>query len=377
MKMFRQNTKYVLGLGVLLCVFSFMQWTGNGVSTGVAAADAQITDETIFSEKSAVLDRNNPHVRRAMDIQGRYTRTLMEMPDVVGTATGLAEDNSPAILVFTKQEMKAGALPENLEGIPVTIKVTGEIFALREHINAGRPLKPTSKFPMPVPIGVSTGNAGECSAGTIGARVKDASRNLYYALSNNHVYALEIDAHIGSLILQPGLYDTRCSSGQSNVIGTLSYFTTIDFDGGNNIVDAAYAITSTDQLNKATPSDGYGEPNSFTYTQATHNPPYIGQSVMKYGRTTRLTTGTINGINVTLRVCYNSACSRIATFIDQIAVGSNSFSRAGDSGSLIVSNDEHAYPIGLLFAGGGGITFANPIDAVLNSFNVNVSIDGK
>jgi hypothetical protein len=131
------------------------------------------------------------------------------------------------------------------------------------------------------------------------------------------------------------------------------------------------------QLDNSTPSSGYGQPNSRTYTQEPGNPPLIGQSVMKYGRTTRLTTGTVNGVNVTLNVCYNSSCSLIATFTDQIAIGSNNFSRAGDSGSLIVSNDANAnaYPIGLLFAGGGGITFANPIDAVLNS--LNVSIDGK
>jgi hypothetical protein len=375
MKTFRQNAKYVLGLGVLLCVFSFIHWTGNSVSTGVGAAEAQITDETISSVENAVLDKNNPHVRRAMDTQRRHTRTLMEMPDVVGTATGLNENNSPTILVFTKQEIKAGAIPDYLEDIPVTIKVTGEIFALREQINkAGGIVKPTSNFSMPVPIGVSTGNSGECSAGTIGARVKDASGNAY-ALSNNHVYALENGAPIGSAILQPGLYDTRCRTGQSNVIGFLYSFIPIDFAGGNNIVDAAIASSSTAQLNNATPLDGYGNPNSLTYTQATGNPPFIGQSVMKYGRTTRLTTGTINGINVTVSVCYNSSCSLIATFTDQIAVNPGSFSKAGDSGSLIVSNDANAYPIGLLFAGGTGITFANPIDAVLSS--CTVSIDGK
>jgi hypothetical protein len=71
----------------------------------------------------------------------------MEMPDVVGTATGLTDNNSLTILVFTKQEMKAGEIPEYLEGIPVTIQVTGEIFALREQINGvGGNVKPTSKF---------------------------------------------------------------------------------------------------------------------------------------------------------------------------------------------------------------------------------------
>lgn len=368
MKTFQQNIRYVLGLVVLLCMFSFIQWTGNGVSTGVATAEAKITDETISSEENAVLDKNDPQVRSAMDTQRRHTPALMEMPDVVGTATGLTKDNRPTILVFTKQKMKAGSIPEYLEGVPVRIKVTGKIFALRGTV------KPTSKFSMPVPIGVSTGNIGECSAGTISARTKDTSGNVY-ALSNNHVYALENDAPVGSIILQPGLYDTRCRSGQSNVIGTLYSFMPIDFAGGNNIVDAAIAISSSAQLNNSTPSGGYGKPNSLTYTQATGNPPFIGQSVKKYGRTTGLTTGTINGINVTVRVCYNSSCSLIATFIDQIAIGSGSFSKAGDSGSLIVSNDANAYPIGLLFAGGSGITFANPIDAVLDSFNV--SIDGK
>jgi hypothetical protein len=73
-----------------------------------------------------------------------------------------------------------------------------------------------------VPIGISTGNAGECSAGTISARV--LKNGAYYALSNNHVYALENDAAIGSGVLQPGLYDTRCNYSSSNVIGNLTAF---------------------------------------------------------------------------------------------------------------------------------------------------------
>ncbi len=198
----------------------------------------------------------------------------------------------------------------------------------------------------------SISNIGECSAGTIGARVKNASR--VYALSNNHVYALENNAPIGSTILQPGRYDTRYSSSKNNIIGTLSSFVPIDFSGRNNIVDAAIASSSTSQLKNVTPSDGYGAPNSQTYFQATGNSPYLGQAVKKYGRTTKLTTGTINGINVTVKVCYDCPCSLIAIFINQIAIDSGGFSKAGDSGSLIVSNDSNAYPIALLFAGGSG-----------------------
>lgn len=366
MKNLHQKARHRIGLLIILCL-SFMLWTA---STICDTAQAKLTEEMNYSEENPLLDRNNPDIKKAIEVQERHHHALMAVPDVIGTATGLANDNSPTILVFTKSKTPKGNIPEYLEGIAVTEQVTGEIFALAK----ASATSTTSILPLPVPIGVSTGNIGECSAGTIGARVKDASGNVY-ALSNNHVYALENSALTGSTILQPGLYDTRCRYGQNNVIGSLQAFVPINFTGGNNTVDAAIAISSTRQLNNSTPSDGYGKPNSLTYAKATGRSPYIGQSVRKYGRTTKMTTGTVKGINVTVKVCYNSSCSLIATFVNQIAIGSGSFSNAGDSGSLIVSNDSNAYPIGLLFAGGSGVTFANLIDPVLSSFGV--TIDGK
>ena len=376
MKVFERNARYMTGFLVVLFLFSFIHWTGNSLSPGSGTAEAKITEATNPSEENIVLDKSNPNVKRVMDAQNRHAPALMEIPDVVGTAAGLAEDNRPAILIFTKKKMAAGTIPEYLEDIPVTVVVTGKVFALKEPVSSkGKgTVDPTSKFTMPVPIGVSTGNIGECSAGTIAARLKDASE-FVYALSNNHVYALENNANDNSIILQPGLYDTHCADAGSNVIGTLHSFVSINFNGGNNKVDAAIASSSVDKLYNKTPSDGYGMPNSLTYFQATGETPYIGQPVKKYGRTTGLTTGTIKGINVTVKVCYNSSCTLIATFVDQLAIGAGNFSKAGDSGSLIVTNDDNAYPIGLLFAGGSGVTFGNPIDEVLGSFNL--SVDGK
>ena len=371
MKTFHHNVRYVVGFFVLFWLFSFIQWTENSISFGPFTAEAKITQGIRSSEENAILDEHNPRMKKALDTQKRHTSKLMEINDVIGTATGIASDNSPSIVVFTKKNMEPGIIPESLEGVPVRIEVTGEIFAQPKTLKTE---DPTSILRLPVPIGVSTGNIGECSAGTIGARLKGTARNVY-ALSNNHVYALENSAPKGSTILQPGLYDNRCVSGQSNVIGTLSAFVPINFTGGNNTVDAAIAGSSTDQLKNSTPSDGYGTPNSLTYFQATGKNPYIGQRVKKYGRTTRLTTGIITGLNAAIKVCYDSSCSLIATFVNQIVIGRGGFSGAGDSGSLIVTNDSNAYPVGLLFAGGNGVTIANPIDAVLNSFNV--SIDGK
>ncbi len=365
MKATFQGTRILFTILLVLA----MGWSFQGFSAGPGAAEAKISGGISLPGEPGVLDADNPRVKRVKDVQERHTRDLMNAPDVVGTAVGLDAENNPAIVVFTKKQAGKGALPDQLEGVPVVTEVTGAIYALRK-----TSVKPASKFAMPVPIGVSTGNAGECSSGTIGARVKDVSGNLF-ALSNNHVYALENNADIPSDILQPGLYDSRCSSATNNVIGSLYSFISIDFSGGDNVVDAAVAATSADQVGNATPAGGYGLPSSLTYTQATGNAAGVGLSVKKYGRTTGQTTGSIKGINVTVKVCYNSSCSLIATFVNQLAIGSGNFSKAGDSGSLIVTNDANAYPVGLLFAGGGNSTFANPIDEVLSRFSV--SVDGN
>ena len=47
-------------------------------------------------------------------------------------------------------------------------------------------------------------------------------------------------------------------------------------------------------------------------------------------------------------------------------------SAGGDSGSLIWSWDKQRNPVGLLFAGGGGFTFANKIGRVLSALDINL-----
>jgi hypothetical protein len=233
----------------------------------------------------------------------------------------------------------------------------------------------TDRWPRPVPIGISTGNATaqDWATGTIAARVKDASGNVY-ALSNNHVYALENQAAIGSEVLQPGLYDTNGVNDPDNYLGNLSAFVSLNFSGNPknpNYVDAAIASTTTNRLGKATPTDlgGYGVPDSTPVTAA------VGMAVQKFGRTTQLTKGQITGINATVRVTYDSGT---ALFKNQIVVGSAiPFIKAGDSGSLLVTDNDACNPVGLLFAGNGSGTtaIANRIDLVLIALGVN--IDGK
>jgi hypothetical protein len=372
---YRSYPKKLSSLFTFIFVICLIHSIGSG---GVLKPDVS---EAGGIPEAVALDKSNPGIQTAIAAQGRHTDILLGEPGIVGTAVGLTEHGKPAILVLATSfnEAKAANIPSNIEGIPVIVKITGKIVAFpKPDSNPGRGggggggseenNDPTSRFQRPVPIGVSTGHPA-ITAGTIGARVTDGSN--VYALSNNHVYANSNGAGIGDSVIQPGTFDG--GSSPADDIGTLSDFGNIDFNGGNNTIDAAIALSSTALLGNATPSNGYGTPKT-----TIEDNPAVNQKVMKYGRTTGLTKGNIAAINGTVDVNYGGG--NIARFVGQIIIQPGSFSAGGDSGSLIVLDGKgrdkanKGKPVGLLFAGSNVYTIANPIDAVLTE--LGVTIDG-
>ncbi len=355
MKISRRYFRSALVLLATVAVLAAICWMGSFLPFQPGSAEAKLNQSTEdLTQLPIAFDINNPKVQAVIAAQHRNTPHLLSQPEVVGTATGVDNADQPSLLVFTKRALAPGAIPESLDGIPVVVKVTGEILPMV-----------VNYYDRPVPIGVSTGNAKECSAGTIGARVKDAAGKVY-ALSNNHVYALENLAPLGSRVLQPGLYDNSCKFNLSYVIGSLYDFEPISFSQ-DNIMDAAIATTTRQKLGTATPPDGYGRPRAATLEA------FIGQRVQKYGRTTKRTIGTVTAINGIILVSYSEGT---ATFVNQIVVRSTTpFIKPGDSGSLLVTYPKRN-PVGLLFAGNatGKLAVANPIDPVLQRFGV--TIDG-
>ena len=327
----------------------------------LVGCDQEIEITSVSQEGTLLELALTSQFQEVMAIQDRHTERLLSISGAVGTATGMTEDGRPAIVVFVTTEAlaKSTQIPAILEEVPVIIKVTGMFVALTD---------PTARQPRPVPTGVSTGHP-DITAGTIGARVTDG--NNVYALSNNHVYANINQAIIGDSELQPGAFDGGVDPADK--IGELFDFEPILFDGSDNTIDAAIAVSSTNLLGNSTPTDdGYGTPNSVIVSAT------IGKAVQKYGRTTKLTTGEVSEINVTVDVCYKARgpfrCNSnfIARFLDQIAITPGGFSSGGDSGSLIVTNDANKNPVGLLFAGSSTRTLANQIGLVLSRFNVTI-----
>ena len=174
-------------------------------------------------------------------------------------------------------------------------------------------------------------------------------------------------ASVGEAITQPGSADG--GTDPADRIGTLYAYQTINFSAGStNTIDAAIALVSTANVGTATPDDGYGTPSTVT-AQA-----FPGLAVQKYGRTTGFQQGTVAATNVSVDVCYLllfNTCFQQARFVNQISISPGTFSAAGDSGSLIVTQSGNQ-PVALLFAGGDGLTIGNPIDTVLQRFGVMI-----
>ncbi len=327
-------------------------------------------------------------IQAALAAQAQVTESWLARDGVVGTAIGLSGPGQAVLTVYVTT-LGAASLPQTVAGVPVRLEATGRIVSLSDP-PAGSPpgklLDPAwassmnalpawgaedinrkAGFPRPVPIGISVGHP-DVTAGTIGARVSDGSR--VFILSNNHVLAANNLGRLGDNLLQPGVFDG--GRNPEDALATLHDFEPIQFCGSIvcplNLMDAAVALATPDDLGTSTPEDGYGSPRTQSIEAV------LGMRVQKYGRTTGHTFGRVTGVNATLDVDYRGGRAR---FKGQIVISDGEFSTGGDSGSLVVSKGllmADRRPVGLLFAGSNINTIANPIDLVLDRFNV--SVDG-
>jgi len=340
-----------------------------GTLVWIGCSDSPIEPRSAAGTLAPRFAAMSDEVQRAIAAQERHNAKLLAIPGVVGTAVGILPNGKAGVRVFVKDADVN--VPGFVDDVAVATEVTGQIVVLSDPTLRARP----------APIGYSVGHPA-ITAGTMGALVRDAASQLF-VLSNNHVLANQNDAVIGDPMLQPGPFDGGTAADQ---IGTLAAFQAINFSGGNNTIDAAIArVTNPVDVSNSTPiDDGYGLPNGKIFGDANDDRVFddkaslLGLNVQKYGRTTKLTHGQITGINGTISVCYEVLfifCVKSATFVDQLIIGSGTFSGGGDSGSLIVTDDANRNPVGLLFAGGSTSTIANRIDLVLNRFGV--SVDGS
>lgn len=239
---------------------------------------------------------------------------------------------------------------------------------------AGMVLDQQTRQDRPISLGVSGGNINDmdrryCCGGTLGGLVEDAN-GTQYILSNNHVIGRSNRANIGDDIVQPGLLDVGCTERPGDKVATLSAYAPIQYTG-NNLVDAAIAEVVPGMVQTDGTVHSIGAPSGNTKAAS------VGMAVQKTGRTTGHTTGSVSTLDATVNVGYPTKCggrqTNTATFINTFFITPGSFSDSGDSGSMIWETGSSPDAVGLLFAGSSSYTIANPIDHVLNEFNVTMA----
>ncbi len=253
---------------------------------------------------------------------------------------------------FDLKDIPAGhLLPKEHGGVLIDVVETGLV--------SPQALAPNPKLPLsPAVPGCSIG-FDKIMAGTFGALVRH-SDGRHLILSNSHVLADQGRLTAGAPIYQPGLLDLLPGSTkrqiarllQSLPIETGSYDAALAEPLDPNFVDEAVLM--------------FGRPKGTT-------PAANGMIVRKFGRTTSSTEGDVDDIQATFTIPYRSGVVRFTDLIVIRTLGSEPFSKAGDSGSLILSRDENK-AVGLLFAGSdtGGFTLAHHIEPLLQKLKVSL-----
>jgi hypothetical protein len=262
-------------------------------------------------------------------------------------------DDTPAL---TRQ---FGQVDVDVEPLPIQLALQGP--GMPAHRQQQRPITG----------GLSIAPLNESHAGTLGCFLRRTigGTEQVFALSNNHVLADTNRLPVGTCIVQPGPEVAPTQPGDA--FAALSAFVPIHFPDSRltpvvNRLDAAIALVADLQLVRL------GEMSGIDHYTPQLLAPVPGMRVIKSGRTTGVTTGTIIAARVNgVIVNYGTQTTpRLATFNDTVEIvgaGSVPFSLPGDSGSVILER-ESGRPVALLFAGDGVTTTACDLGAVCQQF---------
>ena len=196
-------------------------------------------------------------------------------------------------------------------------------------------------------------------AGTFGAVVKDASGT--YILSNNHVLADENRLPAGAAIFQPGLLDG--GNVATDQIAALTRFIMLDLSKSNSVDCAIARVTQNNIVSPAILHIGAPKGSA----DAT-----LDMNVHKFGRTTGYTVGRVVSLDTDVTDGYETGDYTFASQIIVVGSHGQSFSDAGDSGSLILQRGTNK-AVALLFAGSKTHTIANHIGDALTALKVKLA----
>jgi len=349
-------------------------------------------------------------LEEARNIKAKYLEQLLKLANVVSVGIGRKvvggkQTDEIAIVVGVTKKLPESLLdildivPKILERVKTDVIEVGQIFApppTRKAQEVDR-----KERIRPVKGGYSIGNV-KITAGTSGGLVKRDNES--YILSNAHVFTPDATKKEVTIkdIIQPGSYDggipdsdkigelsdyivvnptidvNECPgarfvawflNGVSKIFMRRTRFQIVSVADITNLVDAALCKPISTNI-VSSEVEGIGVPAGTVEIE-------IGHPVVKSGRTTAITRGHVDQVDVTVNVGYGD--NKTAIFKDQIIVKGiedQPFSSGGDSGSIVFVDDGNLLVCGLLFAGSDreNITIINRIQNVEKLLNITVGI---
>lgn len=314
-----------------------------------------------------------PSVDEIIAIKQRVEEQFLNAPGVTGVDVGYKEvggERTGQIAIRVHVAAKTDAVPDDqrvpgeIDGVPTDVlERRYELQVLTQQVVDVAPQVDTTHYAT-LQGGISMGPSrvvnGSIFAGTLGAIVIDHATNQHAALTNFHVACVDSTFSIGDRMVQPSRIDT-------GVVPTDEFGSLVRETLSANVDGAVISIDPGRSSQCQIADIGLVRGT----TAAT-----LGMAVRKRGRTTLLTHGTVDGLSFSVNIDYGDGIG-VKTLTNQVSIAADTasnplFSDHGDSGSVIVNDS--GFVVGLLFAGAGTSTLANPIAAVLSELNISICV---
>ncbi|MCA1708778.1 MAG: S1 family peptidase, partial [Actinobacteria bacterium] len=296
---------------------------------------------------------------------------FLNLPGVVGVDIGYKEvqgrptgDLAIRVLVEQKRDVPGSQqIPAEVQGFPTdVIERKFELHVLGVSALDLEPQVDAVTYDQ-LTGGISIGPCrlvnGQVFVGTLGAVVKDNESGEPLLLSNFHVLCVDKAWSVGDALSQPGVPDSgRCPASVAGNLLRASLGDQVDCAVGQVTRGTSCAVAEIGPLK------GQGA-------------VALGDVVRKRGRTTGLTYGVVDTVDLTVTMTYGGDIGDV-TLTNQIGIKPDStrnpkFGDRGDSGSVLVNDRSEV--VGLYAAGSTtdeGYGMANPIGAVLAALNVSI-----
>lgn len=342
----------------------------------------------LFQEAGNFVDAPGPMGERLVpaNTRGFFESEIIGFAGLSVRAVGFAnarerEDlHGVHIYVTRGSQRDLRSLPDEFQNTPIHPHKLGPIHVKPRASSVSTHRGHVFEYNGRIACGSSCAPATTNYSGTFGAIVKRKGGAMF-ALSNNHVFGDCNHMPVGQPIMVPSNQDAGPKIRSPQEIGRHSEIS--ELRSGTPLLvpkareDAALAeVTHHDDVTswQGDKSDGYDTPAKVAE-------PIPGMRVKKFGRTTGLTVGEVESLQVDFTLPYDSDQFRAVVWFEKVwsvkRTGKYPFALPGDSGSLVVTEDGKS-SIGLLFAATsrGEYGFIVPISHVLARFG-SISLVSK